>query len=301
MRVCLVAIAKNEGRFLAEWIAHYLSLGFDQIFLFDHESTDGTADLIERGCRGLPVTRIAWASRPHESPQLTAYNYALKKLTQGFDWVCFFDCDEFLVLKADPDIHTFLQRYDESVGAIGISWLTFGSSGRRDNDYVLVTQAFRRGAARSWGNNKHFKTIARPSAIVSMGIHDCVLKEGLYIHPDGGPLTMPKRRGRAARIDHSLAQLNHYQVKSWTDFKEKMQRGRAGKAMNDPTRFRAGPEDFFQKADRNRRRYNDIDANKEERLRIYWQIIEASKAAAPKAPSKWSIPILRSLRAAIKS
>jgi glycosyltransferase involved in cell wall biosynthesis len=294
MKVCLVAIAKNEGRFLPEWLAHYLSLGLDQIFLFDNESSDQTAQVLEAAGRSFPVTRIAWRCREEVSPQLTAYRYALKKLARGFDWICFFDCDEFLVLRVDEDIHEFLQRFDRSVGALAINWLSFGSSGRVKNDYALVADAFRKGSRRHWGNNRHIKTIARVPAILSMGIHDCVLKRGAYIHPDGQPLVMPVARGIANRIDHSLAQLNHYQIKSKADFDEKIQRGRAGKAKNDPSRFRADPEKFFNKLDRNAETYTDIDRNSERRTAILAKINSNLAAESPPSGDRWfGIPVFR--------
>lgn len=294
MKVCLVAIAKNEGRFLPEWLAHYLSLGIDRIFLFDNESSDQTAQVLTAAARVFPVTRIDWHCREEESPQLTAYQYALRRLARGFDWVCFFDCDEFLVLRVDENIHKFLERFDEKVGALAINWLSFGSSGRIKNDYALVSEAFRKGSRRQWGNNRHIKTIARVPAILSMGIHDCVLKRGAYIHPDGQPLVMPGARGIAARIDHSLAQLNHYQIKSRADFAEKIQRGRGGKAMNDPSRFRADPDTFFNKLDNNAETYTDIDRNREKRGAI-WAEINRNFEAEPRPPrAKWfDVPVLR--------
>jgi glycosyltransferase involved in cell wall biosynthesis len=294
MKVCLVAIAKNEGRFLAEWMAHYLSLGVGHIFLFDNESTDNTPEVVKAAARSYGVTRIAWKCGEDESPQLTAYKYALKKLVRGFDWICFFDCDEFLVLRADKTIGEFLARYDKTIGALAISWLSFGSSGRVGNDYALVAEAFRKGAPRGWGNNRHIKTIARVPGVASMGIHDCILKSGAYVHPDGSPLVMPKRRGIATHIDHSLAQLNHYQIKSKADFDEKIQRGRAGKARNDPSRYRTNPDVFFSKLDMNNVDYDDIDVNKDARMAIYGQINSNLVTEEPKARERWfAIPGLR--------
>jgi glycosyltransferase involved in cell wall biosynthesis len=288
MTVCLVAIAKNEARFLVEWLAHYLSLGVDHIFVFDNDSTDETAAILEVAARSRGVTRVAWPSREGESPQITAYNYAVRRHAARFEWVCFFDCDEFLVLKEDADIHAFLRRFDPSVGAVAINWLTFGSGGKRTNDYELVTETFRTGAAAGAGNNKHIKTIARVACVQRMGIHDCVLSTGSYVHPDGEPLVMPKKRGIATRIDHSLAQLNHYQIKSRADFQEKVLRGRAGKASNDPSRYRADPDKLFRKLDRNRHTYAQIDSNKAAREAIMAEInreIAAARQPAPRWPA----------------
>jgi glycosyltransferase involved in cell wall biosynthesis len=285
MSACLVAIAKNEARFLTEWLAHYLALGVDRIFLFDNDSTDGTANLLKAIGQRHPVTRIAWPTPADRSPQVTAYNYAIRKLVARHDWVCFFDCDEFLVLRQDRTIGAFLGRYGEDVGALAINWLTFGSSGREAGDYDLVTETFRRGGPRSWKNNEHFKTIARARALRRMGVHYAELGGGLYIHPNGEPLTMPARRGRARLIDHSLAQLNHYQIKARADFFEKVGRGRAGKKPKDPSRFRKDPERVFAMIDRNEVEYDDIDDLREARLALRAQLnAEAGGLAASGRP-----------------
>lgn len=277
MKVCLVAIAKDEGRFLPEWLAHYLALGVDQIFLFDNESSDATAEIVAAAGETFPVTRIPWRTPSADSPQISAYNHALQRLARRFDWACFFDCDEFLVLRRDRTVADFLGRFDDGVGAIGINWLTFGSSGRTDADYELVTETFRSGAKRGWANNKHIKTIARPDRIHSVGIHDVVLRTGSYVHSDGQPLTMPQRRGKAGRIDHSLAQINHYQIKSRADFDAKIRRGRAGKSARDPTRFRLNGDEFFRRLDRNEVDYDDIDGSRAARLGVLDAIRERLK------------------------
>ncbi|HWT29540.1 MAG TPA: glycosyltransferase family 2 protein [Propylenella sp.] len=287
MSVCLVAIAKNEAKFLVEWLAHYLSLGVDHIFVFDNDSTDGTAAILDVAARSRGVTRVPWPSREGESPQITAYNHALRRHVAGFEWVCFFDCDEFLVLNQDPDIHAFLGRFDLTVGAVAINWLTFGSGGKLTSDYELVTETFRTGAPARAGNNRHIKTIARAACVQRMGIHDCVLSRGRYIHPDGEPLVMPRKRGIATRIDHSLAQLNHYQIKSKADFEGKVLRGRAGKATNDPTRYRADPDKLFRKLDRNKQVYTSIDRNKAEREAVM-AALNREIAAARQLSPRWT-------------
>lgn len=284
MRVCLVAIAKNEGRFLPEWLAHYIAIGVDHIFLFDNESSDRTGEIVKAAARRFPITYVPWRTPFSRSPQVTAYDYAIKRLVRAYAWVCFFDLDEFLVLKEDSTIQNFLARYDAGVGAIAVNWLTFGSSGREQSDYALVTDAFRLGGPRLSVNNKHIKTIARTGSITRMGgVHCAELKSGSYIHPDGEPLTMPQKRGKASRIDHSLAQLNHYQVKSKADFDEKIGRGRAGKKPTDPTRFRHNPEVFFSKLDRNSVAYDDIDNLRAERLAVLMEI--GAITAVPSVPA----------------
>ena len=36
MKKCVVAIAKNEDRYIAEWLNHYKGLGFSKAVVFDN-------------------------------------------------------------------------------------------------------------------------------------------------------------------------------------------------------------------------------------------------------------------------
>jgi hypothetical protein len=112
-----------------------------------------------------------------------------------------------------------------------------------------------------------------------MGVHYAELKSGAYIHPNGEPLLMPARLGVAAQIDHSLAQVNHYQVKSKSDFDEKIRRGRAGKKPNDPSRFRQNGDIVFRSLDRNSVEYSDIDATRPQRQAALSAIVDAMQRA----------------------
>jgi glycosyltransferase involved in cell wall biosynthesis len=272
MSICLIAIARDEGRFIAEWLAHYLALGVDRIFVFDNESTDATGPIVAAAAARFPVTRIAWPSRPGLSPQVTAYNHALATVAAPFEWACFFDCDEFLVVRQDDTIQAFLDRFGADVGAVGVNWLGFGSSGRLERDYGLVTETFRHGAGRGAKNNRHIKTIARVACVERMGVHHCTLTSGRYVYPTGQDLAMPRKPGVAARVEHRFAQLNHYQLKSRADFDEKIRKGRAGKRVDDPTRYRDDPDRFFRLLDNNNRHYDEIDRGRERRLAILEQI-----------------------------
>lgn len=286
MNACVVAIAKNEGRFIHEWLAHHLAVGFDRMVVYDHESTDETSALLDAAAQIAPVTRIPWSPPSNQSPQISAYNDALRRLHGQYDWLAFLDLDEFLVIrKPDLDLKSFLDSVDADVGAVGVNWLTFGSGGRLDTDYELVRDTFRTGGPRHWGNNRHIKTIARAGAIERMGIHDAQLAGGRYVLPDGSPLTMSKKRGIADRIDHSVLQLHHYQVKSHADFQQKLERGRAGKRLDDPTRIRNNGEDFLSRLDRNSHRFDDIDWNRDSFLAAYLRL-RPGRSLPPSPPGR---------------
>ncbi|EGF92228.1 domain of unknown function family protein [Asticcacaulis biprosthecium C19] len=260
MTVAIIAIARNEGRFLTEWLAYHLRLGFDRIIVYDNESDDDSARILDTLSEEYPIQRIPWLSEPGLSPQIAAYNHALVHDGKDFDWVAFIDCDEFVVLHEDGDINDFLARYDDTISAVTLNWLTFGSSGRKTADYELVTDTFMTGPHKGFSNNLHVKTFARPQQIERMWIHHADLRDGRQVHASGKPAAMSEFKGVTDVIDHGIAHLNHYQVKSREDWDRKIARGRAGAMSDDPARVRTDGEEIWEKIDRPMERYEHMEA-----------------------------------------
>src|SRR5688572_11952987 len=52
---------KDEARFLPEWMAHHVNLGFQHIFVYDNNSTDGIADVIAPFVDRGEATYVRWS------------------------------------------------------------------------------------------------------------------------------------------------------------------------------------------------------------------------------------------------
>lgn len=130
MKVCLCCIAKMENKYIREYLEHYLGLGFDKIFIYDNNDVDGErfedviADLIGDkvevvDCRGKKVY------------QLTAYQDCYDKNKNDYDWMAFFDCDEFLTLTTHKTIQDYLS--DEMINGfdmVHLNWLTYDDNNK---------------------------------------------------------------------------------------------------------------------------------------------------------------------------
>src|SRR3954469_19032203 len=98
MRIGCLAIVKNEARYIAEWIAFQLSIGFDSILIFNNGSTDQTERQIARFQPHHDVRLFPWPDTDG-SFQRRAYDHGIQHFKNEFDWLAFFDADEFLVLN----------------------------------------------------------------------------------------------------------------------------------------------------------------------------------------------------------
>lgn len=221
----LVAVARDERPYIAEWLAFHLAIGFERILVFDHGSTDGTGAIVRRAAMRVPAVSLHAVPEEHGgSPQIAAYATALPFVTTP--WVAFFDIDEFLVPWRDGSIQAYLARVPDDVAAVHVNWRSFGSSGHTEPDYDLVTETFVRCAEPDWQYQAHYKTLARTAQIRHVNIHEVETRSGrrtLSNFTDVAPGTI----GSADRIAYDGIQLNHYQAKTRSEFDLRMRLPRA--------------------------------------------------------------------------
>ena len=132
IKVCLCAIGKKENLYAKEYVQHYKNLGYNHIFLYDNnvigdekfedvlhnEVNDGFVTIIDR--RGL------------RDQQCKSYNDCYEKNNKNYDWLSFFDLDEFLYIKNNKSIQEFLsdEKYNECKN-VKINMLYY-----TDNDFI---------------------------------------------------------------------------------------------------------------------------------------------------------------------
>jgi hypothetical protein len=206
MRVALVCIAKNEDPYIQEWIDYNKKLGFDDIFIYQNDwRWDGESENVHKFVID------------GKSKQREAYNHFIKNYRKEYDWVAFFDVDEFLVLKKHENIQSFISDY-LNYPAIGINWVLFGDSGYKtiNNEYGVV----KRFTMRKSTIDQHVKCIVKISEGLTMDIHN---PNHSWYDTEGkvhtGPFNMNGK--------NDVAQINHYFTKTEEEFLLKCDRGRA--------------------------------------------------------------------------
>lgn len=231
----LCAIAKDETPFLREWVAYHHLIGFERIIVYDNESEvparEVLADMIDAG----------WAETyfiAGKAMQLTAYHHCLATHGAEFDWLAFFDLDEFLLLHKEQDARALLCGYEDFAG-LGVNFAMFSSSGRLGRPEGLCLENY----TEFLEFQVHVKCFVRPETVkLVLSPHDFLLKEGFFaVDTDRIPLY----KGFAP-VTADQAQLNHYSYRSQQDFEDKLRRGDAIYLMNSPrTRER-----FYEQAAR---------------------------------------------------
>ena len=115
MKVNLVAVAKNESRYIQEWLDYHQKLGFNEIIVYDN-SVNG--DLKSHD-------NITVYDAPGERIQLQAYQDSLSKMTYG-QWNLYCDVDEFLNI-GNLSVQEFLKPY-QGADVVKLNWVVYGDN-----------------------------------------------------------------------------------------------------------------------------------------------------------------------------
>lgn len=131
--VCGVcAVVRLENNYLNEWVQHYKKLGFDKIILFDNNryNEDKVNDVINDDIKTGFVNVIKVPTLTEF--QINAYNTVIQNFGNQFNWVGFFDIDEYLTLTKHKTIQEYItETFDNTVDTIAFNWMVYG-----DNDLV---------------------------------------------------------------------------------------------------------------------------------------------------------------------
>lgn len=246
------AIFKNEAPYILEWVAYHRSIGISRFFIADNCSDDGSTELLAALDAAGVIHHIPFPGVPGKAPQLQAYAEIMRRHREDFKWIAFIDADEFLTLTdGSSTILRLISEVDEnpSVGAIAVNWAIYGSSHHRAEADGFVIERFGKRSEKEFGANLHYKSIVRSSAWLKCGAnpHYFELLPGFkVVHTNGSSVVERENRpGLSSEVIWDRLRLNHYVVKSWSEFMDrKRARGRATTAD-----LRA--ESFFNSHDKN--------------------------------------------------
>lgn len=222
MKTALVCVAKNEANYIDEWIAYHLKIGFDDIHI------------IQNNWRHENKTQSAsYHIIDGYGKQVDSYRWFLNEFRKRYDWIAFFDVDEFLVLKKHIRVSDFLCDYSD-YAAVSINWMLFGDNNLTfDGVNYSVLKRFIMRAERP---DKLVKTIVNTVFDSEIELHNISIGS-----VDPSLRQVIGSDNLQASVD--IAQLNHYFCKTRQEFEEKRFRGRADVPRHNNEYIRL-PSDF---------------------------------------------------------
>jgi len=127
LKVCLCTIGKKENLYASEFVEHYKKIGYDKIFIYDNNNIgdEKFEDVLSKQISNNFVEIINYRGYrgKRQSPQLDAFIDCYEKNKNNYDWLSFFDFDEFLELNKSRNNKKF-----KKCANIKINWLMFSDN-----------------------------------------------------------------------------------------------------------------------------------------------------------------------------
>lgn len=233
IKVGLCVIGKNENLYIREFIDYYYNLGYNHIYLYDNNDINGERfediiqDYIKIGFVSLIDYRGIQGS--NINPQLNAYRDCYDKFNMTYNWLSFFDIDEYLEINPSySKIQNFLssKRYAHCQN-IKINWVYYTNNNslyyenkplqKRVNIPIYNLSLNQHIKSTVKGNlSKNFWSLANNPHTSLINFTTCS-SSGRIIN-FSSPLINPP--------DYKYAYIKHYQNKSFEEYCLKIKRGR---------------------------------------------------------------------------
>lgn len=244
MSSVVVSSIRNEGAFLLEWVCWYRMLGFDHIVVVTNDCTDHSPELLDALARAGWVEHLTVDIKAGQASITAAKLAAASQMrtVRRAEHVLVCDVDEFLVIHVgDGRLPALLAAPGRGFLGMAINWRCIGSSGVRKYVDLPVHQQFTVAIGPKRPFNRFIKTLyGHPRWFARMGEHGPIglkltkaqEKAGMvwgqgdlvWVTPAGHVMTEWQpggdyvRQVATRRIDHSVAQMNHYILRSAETF-----------------------------------------------------------------------------------
>ncbi|MBQ3727822.1 MAG: glycosyltransferase family 92 protein [Selenomonadaceae bacterium] len=261
--LAVVAIFKDEARYLKEWLDYHLLAGVEHFYLYNNDSSDDFRKVLAPYVEENLVTLI---DLPGRVMQMPAYNDALEKFRFECRYLAFIDLDEFIFPKSNRSITEVVDEIlsaDPNAAGLSIHWQLFGSNGQKKADYSRgVLERFVTRAEKDFSNevktlvenggkryginfsvsNGFIKSVTNPRCVKSVFNHFANYFDGHYTVDETGMQLKPTLAVYPIHAEKIV--VNHYVIKSREEYNRKLMRER----VDDGSKW---PADFFDGYDHN--------------------------------------------------
>lgn len=222
----LCCIGKEENRYAREFVQWYRDLGFSKVVIYDNNSVDGErfesvlSDYI--ACGFVKIMDF----RGRKVSQLAAYEDCYRRFGEEYDWLAFFDMDEFLEIEDCPSAPEYFssaafRHYD----MVHINWLCYGDNENLHYEDRPLRERFPNPITPANDINKHIKSVVRG------GIGGLKWTDSPHT-PCPNVLRCANASGNKcnsespfSKCDISVARLRHHMIKSTEEYRDKILRG----------------------------------------------------------------------------
>lgn len=230
LNICICTLGKSENRYIKEFVEYYEKYGVDKIFLYDNNDLNGERledpiyNEINKGFVKL------FNRRGKKRDQLKILNHCYKNNYNKYDWIIFYDIDEYINLKNYSNLKDFLNesRFN-NCQVIYLNWII-----HTDNNLIFYQNKSlheRFPILEPNIRNKDSNYFSPVKSILKGHIPNIKIE---YLHRINKDLKVcngfgnkPRLRGPFMLADSKYYFIDHFYFKSLEEFTEKLNRGSA--------------------------------------------------------------------------
>lgn len=230
IKICLCTLGKNENKYINEFVQHYKKYGVDKIYLYDNNDVKGEyfEDKIKKYIDSGFVEIINWRGITGGMTYYKIMDHCYQMHYKDFDWLIFYELDEFIYLKNYTRIKQYLNKKQfKKCDSIRLNWVH-----RSDNNLIFYEDKPLAKRFTKVGNNVknssniicNIKTIIRGHLKNITIEHNHLLSRKL-IGCNGFGKHSNLSNFLNLEPDYEYYYINHYYGKTVEEFIEKIDRG----------------------------------------------------------------------------
>ena len=224
LKVCLCTLGKMENLYAREFVEHYKKYDIDKIFIYDNNEITGEIfdSVLEDYVKNKYIEIINY--RGKNKIQIPILNDCYKKHAKEYDWLLFYDMDEFIFLKNYTSIKYFLNEEKfQTCYIIYLNWVNHLDSNKiyysneslfkrfpkykYNETYAMVKSMIRGHKSKIFINNNHIIN-SKYASCDSFGFKKRIIN---IIH--------------TKKPDYKNYYIDHFYFKSTEEFINKINRG----------------------------------------------------------------------------
>ena len=224
-KVCICTLGKEENKYIIEFIEYYKNMGVDKIYLYDINNIDGEhfEEVIDNYIKSGFVEIVD--CRGKKSYQMQIVKDCYKKNHMNYDWLIFYDIDEYIHLKGH-NIKSYLnQSYFNNCEVIYLNWILHTDNNKFYYENKTLKERFPE-------IQKDFNTLMQMKSILRGHIPKIRIENNHLLSNNlkkcDGYGRPPITEGFGTyNIDHTNYYIDHYSCKSTEELVKKINKGSA--------------------------------------------------------------------------
>ena len=187
--LCLCTVGKKENLYAKEFVNYYKLLGFNKIIIFDNNDIgdERFEDVLKDDIKNKFVEIVD--IRGLLSVQIPANNFCYKIYNELYDWIAFFDFDEYLFINGSKNISNYIyNKRFQNCESILFNWHFYNDNDLEKYDNRTLLERFKRFKYKSSRVKSivrgNIKNLIIPSThIIGINIHYFCNSNGKRIFP----------------------------------------------------------------------------------------------------------------------